>query len=373
MTLPTEPIWVDTDAELAELCQRWSQQAAIAIDTEFMRSATFYPHAGLLQIGDGQGCYLIDPLAITDFEPLKALFTNAAVTKVLHACSEDLEVFRYLLGVLPSPLFDTQVGAAFAGYGFSIGYAGLIKAALGVEVAKGETRSDWMQRPLSQSQLHYAALDVAYLLVAYGKQLQVLKAKGRLRWVQSDCADLIAAAESDDGAEDYYQKVKSAWKLNRDQLATLQRLCVWREAEARVRDIPRNRLAKEAALWEIARRQPQRLTQLTHIEGLPPRTLKEDGQTLLKIIAADPEGPLPERLPPPLSPEAGDRLKALKADARALAESIDLPAEVLVRKKDVEAIVRSGLDGGSYALPARLQGWRREVVGTRLLELTAQV
>src|SRR5690625_594741 len=106
--IPTDPIWIEQDVELAELCDRWSQQAAIAVDTEFMRSDTFCPIAGLLQIDDGTGCYLIDPLAIQDFEPLRQLLLNPAVTKVLHACSEDLEVFQHWLGLVPEPVFDTQ-------------------------------------------------------------------------------------------------------------------------------------------------------------------------------------------------------------------------------------------------------------------------
>ena len=178
MVIPTEPIWVDDKATLDSLCASWMQQARIAIDTEFMRSSTYYPHAGLIQVGDGKGCYLIDPLAIDDLSSLAVLMTHPATVKVIHSCSEDLEVFRFLLGVVPSPLMDTQIAAAYANMGFSLGYAALINDQLGIALDKGETRSDWMQRPLSQSQLHYAALDVAYLLIVYGKILVALKALG---------------------------------------------------------------------------------------------------------------------------------------------------------------------------------------------------
>ena len=366
-SLPTEPIWVDSYAQLQELCQRWRQQAAVAVDTEFMRSQTFYPHAGLLQVGDGRGCYLIDPLAIDDLTPLAELFTDPAVTKVIHACSEDLEVFRHRLGVLPTPLFDTQVAAAFAGYGFSIGYAGLVKAVLGVEVPKGETRSDWMQRPLSQSQLHYAALDVAYLLVVYGKLLQSLKAEQRLDWVKADCVDLLVAAGNNDAVAEAYKKVKLAWKLYPDELSILQQLCLWREAQARERDVPRNRLMRETALWELARTKPTSVNQLLRIDGLPSRIAKNDGDTLIGLIERGRDADtLPARLPKPLPPEQGDLLKALKARTRQEAETLGLPPEVLVRKKDYEAIVRSGMAGG-FQLPPRLQGWRRAVIGELLL------
>lgn len=373
--IPTEPIWIAQDQELAELCARWRQQAAIAIDTEFMRSETFYPIAGLIQVGDGRGCYLIDPLAITDFSPLRELLLDPAVTKVLHSCSEDLEVFQRLLDLVPSPLFDTQIAAAFAGYGFSLGYAGLVKAVLNIDVPKEETRSDWLQRPLSVAQLKYAALDVAHMLVVYGKLLQQLKATGRLQWVKEDCADLVTNARQPDDFTQAYRKVGFAWKLRSQELATLQQLCIWRETEARERNVPRNRLVKEPVLWEIARRQPSDLEQLQRIRDLPPRTLRDYGEQLLAIVAAsgasDPAS-WPERLPPPLAIREAAQLKRLKKHVRDLAEKLDMPVEIFVRKKEYEELLRSGLHGEEFVLPSRLQGWRFEVVGQALLALAQE-
>lgn len=373
--IPTEPIWIAQDQELAELCARWRQQAAIAIDTEFMRSETFYPIAGLIQVGDGRGCYLIDPLAITDFSPLRELLLDPAVTKVLHSCSEDLEVFQRLLDLVPSPLFDTQIAAAFAGYGFSLGYAGLVKAVLNIDVPKEETRSDWLQRPLSVAQLKYAALDVAHMLVVYGKLLQQLKATGRLQWVKEDCADLVTNARQPDDFTQAYRKVGFAWKLRSQELATLQQLCIWRETEARERNVPRNRLVKEPVLWEIARRQPSDLEQLQRIRDLPPRTLRDYGDQLLAIVAAsgasDPAS-WPERLPPPLAIREAAQLKRLKKHVRDLAEKLDMPVEIFVRKKEYEELLRSGLHGEEFVLPSRLQGWRFEVVGQALLALAQE-
>lgn len=372
MLIPTEPIWIDQDADLARLCAQWRQQAAIAIDTEFMRSSTFYPIAGLIQIGDGKGCYLIDPLAITDFAPLTELLLDDAVTKVLHSCSEDLEVFRRLLGIVPAPLFDTQIAAAFAGYGFSIGYAGLVKAVLNTDIPKEETRSDWLQRPLSVAQLKYAALDVAHMLIVYGKLLQDLKHSQRLQWVKDDCAELVFAARAEEDFSGAYKKVGFAWKLRPQELAILNSLCVWRETEARLRDIPRNRLIKEPALWDMARKQPKDVAALQRIPDIPHRTLQQDGETLLRLIreALDlPEGAWPERLDPPLAQKEGPLLKRLKNHVREQAEQLNLPPEVLLRKREYEAIVRSGMKGGTYALPMRLLGWRYDVVGESLLRL----
>lgn len=372
MLIPSEPIWIDQDDQLQELCSRWRAQAAIAVDTEFMRSDTFYPIAGLLQIGDGKGCYLIDPLSIQNPEPLRELMLDPAVTKVLHSCSEDLEVFQRWLNIIPEPLFDTQVAAAFAGLGFSLGYSSLVKQVLEIEIPKDETRSDWLQRPLSVSQLKYAALDVAHMLIVYGKLLQLLKASARLEWVKSDCADLVENARKPDDYSLAYQKVGFAWKLRPQELAILQQLCIWRETEARARDIPRNRLIKEPACWEIARKKIQDVTLLAKVEDIPSRTLRNDAETLVKIVqdalALD-ESAWPARLDPPLAQSEGPLMKLLKNSVREFSERENIPSEVLIRKKDYEFIVRSGMKTGEYQLPARLLGWRFGLIGENLLKI----
>jgi len=372
MLIPSDPIWIDQDDQLTALCAGWRNQAAIAVDTEFMRSDTFYPIAGLLQIGDGKGCYLIDPLAIKNLEPLRELMLDTAVTKVLHSCSEDLEVFQRWLGVVPAPLFDTQIAAAFAGLGFSLGYSALVKNVLGIEIPKDETRSDWLQRPLSVAQLKYAALDVAHMLIVYGKMLQILKTSERLEWVKSDCADLVTNARKADDYNDAYQKVGFAWKLRPQELAVLKQLCIWREREARARDLPRNRLIKEPSLWEIARKRIQDVAHLSKVPDIPSRTLKQDAETLLHIVTdtlgAD-ESSWPARLDPPLAQSEGPLMKALKNYVREYAEQAQLPAEVLIRKKDYELLVRSGMNGGEYQLPARLLGWRFGLIGEGLLQV----
>lgn len=370
MLVATDPIWVDQQDTLSALCAEWRKQSAIAVDTEFMRSDTFHPIAGLVQIGDGKGCYLIDPLAFDDLTPLADLMTDPAVTKVLHSCSEDLELFKCLLNVVPTPLFDTQVAAAFAGFGFSLGYAGLAKAMLNLEITKGETRSDWLRRPLSISQLKYAALDVAHLLIIYGKLLQTLKLDDKLSWVKDDCAALVLAAQTAPDFNDYYKKVSSAWKLDARGLEILKQLCAWREAEARTRNIPRNRVIKEPYLLEIAKTLPSSMTELKNIDGLHKRTLDDEGEALLEQVVKArlvAEQDLPKILPTPLGRDERNLLKALKAVAREKAEALNLPPEILARKKEYESIVRSGLTG-EYQLPERLQLWRFNVLGSDLLQ-----
>ncbi|MBU2885941.1 ribonuclease D [Gilvimarinus agarilyticus] len=371
MQIPTEPIWVESEQTLRELCQRWSTQAAIAVDTEFMRSDTYYPIAGLIQVGDGNGCYLIDPVAIKDLSPLAELWRNENVVKVLHACSEDLEVFNVSMSALPTPLFDTQIAAAFAGYGFSLGYANLAREMLGVDIPKGETRSDWLARPLSVAQKKYAALDVAHLLIVYGKLLQALKQNNRLSWVQSDCEALINNARTPLNPSLAYEKIGMGWKLAERSVAVLQLLAQWRECEARKRDLPRNRLLKEQPLFEMARRLPDSLSQLERIDGIPKRTLLDDGEQLLDIIAqgcALPESELPARMTPPLGREYGAAMKQLKAWVKDRAEREAIPIEVLIRKKEYEQIIRA-VAAGQPELPGRLNGWRAALFARDLLDV----
>lgn len=364
-----EFIWVDSNAQLAECCQHWASKTALAVDTEFMRSSTFYPIMGLLQINDGEQNYLIDPLAIDELGPLQALWKNTAVIKVLHSCSEDMEVFQTWLGCLPQPMFDTQIAAAFAGLGFSMGYGNLVKASLGVELEKGETRSDWLRRPLSQSQQHYAALDVAYLLVVYEKLLLELKQRERLAWVQADCDSLLQQYLKPAPLELAYLKQRSAWKLRRPQLAVLQQLCLWREHQARARDIPRNRLIKDGSLFQMAMKLPGQFKALAAIEDMQGRTLRENGAELLEIIqsAQDDEANWPDPLSKPLSVGEGKLLKVLKDRARQTALQQDIPVELLLSKKEYEALVR-GAKQAQPELPAKLQGWREAVIAKVLLQ-----
>jgi ribonuclease D len=374
--ISTEPVWINTAEELAEFCAKWQQQAAIAIDTEFMRSDTFYPKVGLLQIGDGKGCYLIDPLSLTEVQPLRDLLLNLNVTKVIHSCSEDLDVFKTWLNIVPAPIFDTQIAAAFAGFGYSLSYANLVKTLLNTEIPKDETRSDWLQRPLSLAQLKYAALDVAHMLIIYGKILVELKSSERLTWVKTDCADLVIKANTQPDYTIAYKDVGLAWKLRPQELFILRELCVWREIQSRERNIPRNRLIKETAMYEIARKKPDSLSVLEKIEDLPSRTLRNDAEFLLDLVKrglASSADQWPERLDPPMSPEHGPVIKTMKEAVREIAEQHHLPTEILIRKKDYEFIIRSKVHSGEYQLPERLKGWRFNLIGEKLLEVVKTV
>lgn len=362
--------WVLDDEHLARLCTEWRQLPFVALDTEFMRVDTFYPIAALLQVGDGRCAYLIDPLQISDWSAFAGLLEDQAVVKVLHACSEDLEVFLRLTGSLPVPLFDTQLAAGYLNIGFSMGYSRLVQSVLNIELPKGETRSDWLQRPLSEMQVQYAAEDAQHLAELYQALLPKLSEE-KFAWILEDGAELVANQRRETDPAEAYRDVKQAWRLKPRQLAVLRALACWRETQARKRNQPRNRVLREASLWPLARTQPGDLVSLARIEDMHPRTVRQDGETLLELIraaAATPEQEWPAVLPEPLPLEASKLLKKLRAVGQRAATDLDIAPELVLRKKVLEVLLKTGYPDGPYQLPDSFRGWRRERLGQSLLD-----
>jgi len=365
--------WIRDDQTLAAHCRGWHELPFVALDTEFMRVDTFYPKAGLIQVGEGNRAFLIDPLLIRDWRPLAELLEDSGVVKVLHACSEDLEVLLRLTGKLPQPLFDTQLAAGYLNIGFSMGYSRLVQEVLGIELPKGETRSDWLQRPLSETQVSYAAEDAVHLAELFSA-LRPRLSDDKYAWVLEDGAELVAQLRREVEPQTLYRDVKLAWKLGPQQLAVLRELCAWREREARSRDLPRNRVLREHSLWPMAKSQPDNLSALARIDDMHPRTIRQDGEFLLGLIkraASLPVEQCPQALPEPLPIEASGILKRLRAVGQAEGERLGIAPELMLRKKTLEALLKSGFPNGPYQLPDSLRGWRRERMGQALLDSLA--
>lgn len=361
--------WIRDDLELARASVLWRDLPYIAMDTEFMRVDTFYPMAGLVQLSEGQHVWLIDPLTIEDWTPLAELLEAPTVVKVLHACSEDLEVFQRLTGALPTPLFDTQLAAAYLNLGFSMGYSRLVEHILGIDLPKGETRSDWLQRPLSEMQVRYAAEDVQHLAELFVALESRLPADKRA-WLLEDGAELVAQLRREIDPEAAYLDIKQAWRLAPHQLAVLKVLTAWRERQARERNQPRSRILRENTLWQLARTQPADLSTLARVEEIHPKTVRQDGQQLLELIRqaqATPPTQYPAPLVQPLPLEANTALKKLRAMAQQEAERLNIAPELALRRKTLEALLRTGYPNGPYYLPDSLRGWRREHLGSALL------
>ncbi len=347
--------FIDSDAALTEISVALASAAVIAVDTEFMRTDTFYPIPALLQLSDGKKVYLVDPLAIDNWQPLSTLLTDPGVYKVMHSVSEDMEVFQRLLGLVPQPLLDTQVGAALAGLDSGMGYQRLVAELLNEEVDKGETRSDWLQRPLSQSQCLYAALDVVHLLPVYRSLKTRLEQQERFSWWLEE-GDRQVRSSTVLPPERYYQRVKSAWKLSPPEQARLKALCNWRETEARERNVPRGRIVKDAMCIDIVRRQPESPADLARLKGMNPSIVRRFGEAICEAIRNAPALSEAERLLPPPAGEQREQAKALKTRVDKVSEELAISRDVLMSKKVLEETVRQ------QALPSESEGWRSLVL-----------
>lgn len=369
------PPIIDQDVTLAEHCDRWLKLPFIAIDTEFVRTETFYPIAGLIQVGDGERAFLIDPLKISDWSSFVALLEAPGVIKVLHACGEDLEVFQHLCSAQVTALFDTQLAAAFLGMDFSMGYSRLVSQLLNVELDKNETRSDWLQRPLTPKQLQYAVDDTLHLAEVYKLLAPRIELAGVQDWLFEDTAELVANAALTVEPSSAYRKVKQAWRLKPNELAVLQVLCEWRERTARERDQARNRLLRESTLCAIAQRQPDSLQELAALEDMHPRSVRRDGETILQLVAEAKEldeNQWPAAVEQPLPADANRLLKALRKIGQRYAQQLGIASEIMLRKKTLEALVRTGYPNGPYRIPSELHGWRLRLMGDELLTLANQ-
>ena len=359
--------FVTTDGELAERCRRWSASGLVGVDTEFVRERTYHPRPGLVQVIDATGVALVDPLVVSDFAPLAALLADPAVVTVMHAPGEDLDLFEVLLGTAPRGLFDTQRAAALAGYGLGLGYGALVSALLDVELEKGETRSDWLARPLTPSQARYAVLDVAHLLPLHDRLSRALVARGRTAWLDEEMAHLARTRERDRDPDRAYLRVKGRGALPPVRHRRLRALAAWREREAVRRDMPRRHLLPDTALLALSAVDPERPL-LTGVRGLSAAARARYGDALLACLQAirgDAPGPLDQSVD--LRPHA-DRLDRMKQLVAAAAARSGVPAELLASRRMLEAtLIRVLVEGGD--LPPELTGWRYDLVGRQLIDV----
>lgn len=368
---------IESDEAMQRMLAQVAGAEVVIVDTEFMRRNTFYPEVALVQLcfeaDDAlrETAWLIDPLQINDPAPLAALFTDPAVLKVLHSASEDLEVFQRWLGVLPQPLFDTQRAAGLLNIGFGLGYRSLVQEICDVDLPKGETRSDWLQRPLTESQCEYAALDVTWLLPVWRELHARCEREGKLEWVLAEGRDATATLGTE--GYDFQKRIKSAWRLDRRQLGILAAVCRWREETARSRDKPRGWIIDDPCCLRLAQEDPTSLVELEAHAEIPRQAVRRYGNALLDLLAAQREVPdteLPAQLPPPLNASQRDQIKRMKSQVQSIADKVSVSPQMLVTAKDYEMLLREA-SGDTFEPPVHWQGWRAEAVITPLRQVLA--
>jgi len=348
--------WVDTPEGLQAAHDALITADIVALDTEFFRESSFFPVPALLQLTAGDVVYLIDPQAVAVSEAFQQLLGGGPL-KLIHACSEDLDVLSLWAGVTLAPLVDTQVAESFLGTDSAMGYRRLVAQRCDVDLPKEETRSNWLDRPLTAAQLDYAALDVVFLPAIWEQQRQALIQLGREDWLAEECAAL-SLGRDEASHEQWYTRHRQLWRLTPRQVEAYRELTLWREIEVRRRDVPRGWLIKDNVLFAIAEAMPQNRYELAAIEGMTPTLIKREGDALLALVKTAyhrDEADLGEPLPVPTTPAFKRRFKALKQVVQARAEALGVAPERLANRAEMEALVSAHLSQAPLPLP---DGWR---------------
>jgi ribonuclease D len=360
---------ITNTADLKALIAELQSAPYLALDTEFLRDQTYWPKLCLIQVASTDVAAIIDPLADDiDLKPFYELLKNPKIVKVFHAARQDIEIFQQQGGVIPHPLFDTQIAAMVAGYGDAASYETLARRIAGVEIDKSSRFTDWSRRPLSNKQLEYAIGDVTHLRKIYEVFDAELKKTHRETWI----ADEISALQN---AELYAMNPANAWKRLKARtsskrfIALLATIAEWREREAQTRDIPRGRVLKDEALLEIAAHPPESADALERIRAIPKGFANSRmGKTLMEAVehgrqATPPEGIEPEKPRRKREPSQA-AIDLLKTLLRLRAEDAIVAPRLIANADDIESLAAFEDDG-----IAALQGWRAEVFGNDALAL----
>ena len=357
----SEALWIDQPDDLLRRLE--NAPARIGLDTEFIRERTYWPRLALVQMAVGDQVLLVDPLVAGMPQAVAAWLDAPGVLKVMHSASEDLVTFKCACGTLPRPMYDTQAAAALAGIGAGLGYQKLVEQVTGVVLPKGETRSDWLRRPLSPAQLEYAADDVRHLEALYAATAGRLRDLGRQAWLDQDMDRTLANAARDDGETWPHLSLRSAQFLDNAGQRRLLRLLRWRERYAREHDHPRSWVLDNELAVALSRDPPPDAPALQRRLDAQPKSPRRLGQAIWQALST----PLPDEdaMPAPAGDPDRNALKRLQdAVARRSAE-LALPDGVLASRRHLEALLENG------QWPAALQGWRRNELETALSPLLA--
>ncbi|MGA9423120.1 MAG: ribonuclease D [Rhodanobacteraceae bacterium] len=353
--------WIDR----TELLQRLLEQppAALHLDTEFMRTDTLLPQLALLQLAIDGRIALIDPLGDIDLAPLGRSLADSTHCCVMHSASEDLEALAAILPDGPAHLFDTQIAAAFAGLGPGLGYQKLVQQLTGVELAKGETRSNWLRRPLTPNQIEYAAQDVLYLPDLHDQLGALLAQRGYSDWMAEDCARMVKRAAQREPDPEPQVAFSGAANWSRQRQALLRRLLRWRDATAHTLNRPRPWVLDDARALALTANPPADANALFEcVKGL--RAMRGPQRAELLDLLHAPLAPDElEFTSIPRSTGASDKrmLAALREIITAHATELDLPPGLLCARRHLETLLVTG------CWPPALEGWRRAVLHEDLM------
>lgn len=356
----------ELEAAIADL----ERSEFVTVDTEFIRETTFWSELCLIQLASHDTTALIDPLSPDiDLAPFFRLMSNENIVKVFHAARQDVEIIYHLGNIIPSPLFDTQVAAMVCGFGDSVSYDQLVQKITGEQIDKSSRFTDWRHRPLSEKQLTYALADVTHLVNVYLHLKERLEREDRAHWLNEEMSILTSPSTYDPHPDDAWKRLKMRVRKP-VELAIVQAVAAWREREARERNVPRGRVLKDDAIFEIAQQAPRDTHALGRLRTTPKGWERSSTATaLLGVVNAAVETPkdalpkIPKHVPQPEGTSAASEL--LKVLLRIVAEQQGVAPKMLASGDDIDKIAAKGDEANVSAL----QGWRREVFGEKALAL----
>jgi ribonuclease D len=357
--------WIAEPDDLAARLARWNDVELLALDTEFIRERTWWPQLALVQITvPGQDALLVDPTVPGMAEALRPLLDSPVVTKLMHSASEDVQALQRGCGAVPAPLFDTQIAAALCGLGAGMGYQKLVETQLGITLPKSETRSDWLRRPLSESQLAYAADDVLHLHALHAILSERLRELGREQWLAEDCARLVASSGNETPERYPHLALRGAQYLDAEAQARLCRLLRWRELQARATDRPKGWILDNELSVALARKPPEDVRALNNFLDTQPKAPRKLRTELWNALAA-PLTTEERDIPLLQTPDSAQKklLRTLQDAVATEAGKLGLADGVLASRRTLEAL----LDGNDW--PAALGGWRRPILEPALRPL----
>lgn len=359
-----------TTEELAKACAIFARHDYVAVDTEFLRETTFWPQLCLIQLSGPDLDAIVDPLAPgIDLKPFFELMADTSVVKVFHAARQDIEIIFNRGGLIPHPIFDTQVAAMVCGFGDSASYDTLVQRIVNIQLDKSSRFTDWSHRPLSDKQLDYAIADVTHLKDVYLHLKAKLESEGRTEWLAEEMSVLESRETYDLHPDDAWQRLRMRVRKP-IELAILKNLAAWREREARARDVPRGRILKDDAVFEIAQQAPKDSEALGRLRTIPKGYERsQNGAAILGAVNAAlalPKADLP-RIPRAANlPEgSGAAVEMLKVLLKLISEKNGVASKVIASSDDLDAIASKGEE----ADVAALHGWRRELFGEPALKL----
>ncbi|BBW93741.1 MULTISPECIES: ribonuclease D [Pseudoalteromonas] len=368
---------IQTQVQLDTFVEQIQNKPILAIDTEFMRRRTLYPEVALIQVFDGEHLALIDPLAELSLFDFWQVLKDPAVLKVLHSPSEDIEVFQKYAGFVPAPLFDTQFALQLLGEGNCMGFALMVKTLLGIEIDKSESRTNWLQRPLTTKQLDYAAADTFHLLPCFELIIDRIN-KADLFEIILDESELIANKRAFQTPDELlYKDIKNAWQLKPHELAVLKELAIWRRNKAIRKNLALNFVLKEHNMTEIAKRGPSSLNSLRQIPGVESIEVNRSGVEILKCIekakaiAVDEHPQVLKRLID--FPNYKQTAKDIKQKITKVAKANNIPEDVLASKKQVNQLISwnwklTAEQKKTHIKPDLLSSWRYSFIKEALKE-----